>query len=114
MSFPLMLMAGAFIFITVVAFAFTVRGLFGIKFSTVRLLFSGALEDGRLNVNVRTLADARDRSNIGGMLLDGLLTILACAAGLMAVILLGQNGGPQVNEQVSTFQFIGYALLSMP
>jgi ubiquinone biosynthesis protein len=70
-----------------------------------------ALEEGRLNVNVRPLADERDQSTISRMLHEVLVTILALAAGIMGVTLLGRGGGPQLTESVSAFQFMGYGLL---
>jgi ubiquinone biosynthesis protein len=70
-----------------------------------------ALEEGRLNVNVRSLADERDRRTLGAMLHEVLLTILASTAGIMAVVVLGQDGGPQVTQAVSMFELIGYGLL---
>jgi ubiquinone biosynthesis protein len=45
------------------------------------------------------------------MLHEVLLTILASTAGIMAVIVLGQEGGPQVTRAVSMFELIGYGLL---
>jgi len=70
-----------------------------------------ALEEGRLNVNVRSLSDPRDRRVVSGLVHEVLLTILASTAGIMAVIVLGQDGGPQVTPAVSMFQLIGYGLL---
>jgi ubiquinone biosynthesis protein len=70
-----------------------------------------ALEEGRLNVNVRPLADERDQSTISRMLHEVLVTILASTAGVMGVTLLGRAGGPQLTDSVSAFQFMGYALL---
>jgi ubiquinone biosynthesis protein len=70
-----------------------------------------ALEEGRLNINMRTLADARERDTIGTMLHDTLVTILACTAGIMGVVLLGKPGGPRITESVNMFEFLGYALL---
>jgi len=72
---------------------------------------ASALEEGRLNVNVRPLANERDRQTINNWLHEALLTILASTAGIMSVIVLGQDGGPQVTDTVSMYQFIGYALL---
>jgi ubiquinone biosynthesis protein len=72
---------------------------------------AAALEEGRLNVNVRSLADERDRRTVATMLHEVLLTILASTAGIMAVIVLGQEGGPQVTRAVSMFELIGYGLL---
>lgn len=70
-----------------------------------------ALEDGRLDVNLRPLPSDRDRRGLSGMLHEVLLTILASTAGVMAVIMIGQDGGPVMTDTVTMFQFIGYALL---
>ncbi len=70
-----------------------------------------ALEEGRLNVNIRPFANERDRQTIGAWLHEVLLTILASTAGIMSVIVLGQDGGPKVTATVSLYQLIGYALL---
>jgi ubiquinone biosynthesis protein len=72
---------------------------------------AAALEEGRLNVNVRPLAHEGDREVVGGMLHDVILAMLACTAGIMAALLIGQDGGPAVTDTVSMYQFIGYALL---
>lgn len=72
---------------------------------------SAALEEGRLSVNVRSLANERDRRTIRGMLHEALLTVLASTAGVMAAILIGQPGGPALSSSVSVFQFLGYVLL---
>ncbi|GAB3806781.1 hypothetical protein GCM10027605_35540 [Micromonospora zhanjiangensis] len=53
-----------------------------------------ALEHGRLGVNVRVLADRRDRQLVTGLVHQVLLTVLGTAAGLIAVRLLGIPGGP--------------------
>jgi len=70
-----------------------------------------AAEHGRLNLNVRLLADSRDRRAITDMLHQALLSLLGSAAGLMAVLLLANPGGPQVTETVRLFTLFGYALL---
>lgn len=70
-----------------------------------------ALEDGRLDVNLRPTPSERDRRGLSGMLHEMLLTILASTAGVMAVIMIGQDGGPAMTSDVTMFQFIGYALL---
>jgi ubiquinone biosynthesis protein len=72
-----------------------------------------AAEHGRLSINVRLLADSRDRHHITGLLHQFLLTILAATAGIMAVLLLGLPGGPQVTADVSLYQIIGYNLLAI-
>lgn len=72
---------------------------------------TSALEEGRLSVNVRSLASEQDRQTINGMLHQVLITILASTAGIMAVMLIGQEGGPAITSGVSMFQFMGYTLL---
>jgi ubiquinone biosynthesis protein len=72
---------------------------------------AAAVEGGRLSVNVRLLADERDRRTIGGWVQLGVLTVLAAAAGLMAVALLALKGGPAMTATVSLYQFLGYCLL---
>ncbi|MEV0143657.1 MULTISPECIES: AarF/UbiB family protein [unclassified Nonomuraea] len=72
---------------------------------------ASAAEHGRLGVNVRLLADDRDRRFLTGLLHQVLLTVLGATAGLMAVLLLGVQGGPRVTPAISLFQLIGYNLL---
>ena len=71
----------------------------------------GALEAGRLSVNVRLLADEGDRRIVTGLLYLVLTTFLAASSGIMAVLMLGLRGGPTVTSRVSLFQFLGYCLL---
>jgi ubiquinone biosynthesis protein len=72
---------------------------------------ASAAENGRLSVQVRLLADERDRRTVTGLLHQVLLTILAATAGIMAVLLLGTGGGPSVTATVSLYQLFGYNLL---
>jgi len=72
---------------------------------------AAAVEGGRLSVNVRVLADERDRQTIGGWIQLGVLTVLAATAGIMAVALLALHGGPAMTATVSLYQFLGYCLL---
>ena len=72
---------------------------------------AAAVEGGRLSVNVRLLADERDRQTINGWLQLGVLTVLAAAAGIMAVALLALKGGPAMTATVGLYQFLGYCLL---
>jgi len=71
----------------------------------------GALEDGRLTVSVRLLADASDRRYLTSLVHQGLLAFLAAAAGIMAVLLIGLHGGPALTSDVSLYSFLGYCLL---
>jgi ubiquinone biosynthesis protein len=72
---------------------------------------TAAVEGGRLNVNVRLLADERDRTTVTGWLHQLTITVLAATAGLMAVVLLAIKGGPVMTPRVSLYQFLGYCLL---
>jgi len=72
---------------------------------------AAAAESGRLGFNVRLLADERDRRHLTGLLHQTLLAILGATAGLMAVLLLGTPGGPQVTPSMSLFHLFGYNLL---
>ncbi|MDF2707479.1 MAG: hypothetical protein K0R62_3131 [Nonomuraea muscovyensis] len=72
---------------------------------------ASAAEHGRFSLNVRLLADDRDRRFVTGLLHQVLLTVLGATAGLMGVLLLGTEGGPQVSRAITLFQMIGYNLL---
>jgi ubiquinone biosynthesis protein len=72
---------------------------------------AAAVEGGRLNVNVRVLADERDRKVITGWVQLGVLTILAATAGFMAVALLALKCGPAMTPAIGLYQFLGYCLL---
>ncbi|MEO3884609.1 AarF/UbiB family protein [Nonomuraea sp. B5E05] len=72
---------------------------------------ASAAEHGRFSMNVRLLADDRDRAYLTGLLHQVLLTVLGATAGIMAVILLGIDGGPAALGTTSLFQLIGYNLL---
>lgn len=72
---------------------------------------TGALEQGRLSVNVRLLADERDRRVITTLLHQALLAFLGATIGVMGVLLLGSAGGPVVSASLSLFELIGYNLL---
>jgi ubiquinone biosynthesis protein len=74
---------------------------------------SGALEQGRLGLNVRLFADERDRRVVTGLTNQVLLTVLGAATGIIAALLLGISGGPQVTSDVSLAQLIGYNLLAV-
>jgi ubiquinone biosynthesis protein len=72
---------------------------------------AGALERGRLNVNVRLLADDRDRQHITALLHRALTTVIGGVAGIMAVMLLGIEDGPRVTDEVGLYDLFGYGLL---
>ncbi len=70
-----------------------------------------AAESGQLTANLRLFAKAEDRRVITAWLHQILLTVLAAASGLMAVMLLGIEGGPSLTEDIGLYQFFGLALL---
>jgi ubiquinone biosynthesis protein len=72
---------------------------------------SGAMEQGRLSLNVRLFADERDRRVVTGLTHQFLLAFLGAATGIVAALLLGAPGGPKVAPTVSLLQLIGYNLL---
>jgi len=72
---------------------------------------TSAMEQGRLSLNVRLFADARDRRVVTGLANQFLLTFLGTASAIVAALLLGARGGPEVAPAVSLYQLIGYNLL---
>ena len=72
---------------------------------------TGALEQGRLGLNVRLFADERDRRVVTRLTDQFLLTFIGAASGIVAALLLGAPGGPKVAPTVSLYQIIGYNLL---
>jgi ubiquinone biosynthesis protein len=72
---------------------------------------TNAMEQGRLSLNVRLFADERDRRVVTGLTHQFLLAFLGAAAGIVAALLLGAPGGPNITTSVSLFQVLGYNLL---
>ncbi len=71
-----------------------------------------ALEHGRLSLGIRLFAHPDDRRVVTELLHQVLLTVLGAAAGVMAVLLLGQpETGPAVTESIGLFTLLGYSLL---
>jgi ubiquinone biosynthesis protein len=68
-------------------------------------------EQGRLTIQVRALADRRDRQFITGLAQQLMLTILAAAATLGAIILLTSSTGPELTPTLTLYAFLGYVLL---
>jgi ubiquinone biosynthesis protein len=68
-------------------------------------------EQGRLTIQVRALADRRDRQFITGLAQQMMLTILAAAAAVGAIILLTSAAGPRLTPTVPLYAFLGYVLL---
>ncbi|MHC0431230.1 ABC1 kinase family protein [Streptomyces sp. O3] len=71
----------------------------------------GALEEGRLAVNVRLLSDPRERRVIGELLSRVVLTGLGIFFGVLGVQLLGTEGGPDVTDTLTLYGLLGYHLL---
>ena len=61
----------------------------------------------------RLLAHKADRRVVTGLLHQVLITFLAAASGIMAVLLLGLHGGPVLTPRVSLYQFLGCCLLAV-
>jgi ubiquinone biosynthesis protein len=66
---------------------------------------------GRLSVNVRLLAEGRDRDFLLGLTHQVIVAILAAAATVAAIVLLTASGGPQLAYGISFYQILGYSLL---
>ena len=64
---------------------------------------------GRLGLNVRLFADEGDRRYLTGLVHQRVLTFLAATLGVMAVLMLGLHGGPNVTHRVTLYAF--YRLL---
>ncbi|HYN74280.1 MAG TPA: hypothetical protein VES60_17435 [Nakamurella sp.] len=72
---------------------------------------AGAAEHGRFAVGVRLLAGERERAAITGMVHQPVVAFLAATTGIMAVLLLGDDGGPVMAPGITLQEFIGYNLL---
>jgi ubiquinone biosynthesis protein len=72
---------------------------------------TGALEHGRLGLNVRLFADERDRRVVAGLTNQFLLAFLGAAIAITAALLLGVTSGPKITTKVSLGQLVGYNLL---
>ena len=70
-----------------------------------------SLENGRISVRTRILADPEDRRYIEGLLHLSLMTVLVVASGLMGVALLAIPGGPTILPRVELYDVMGFGLL---
>jgi ubiquinone biosynthesis protein len=68
-------------------------------------------EQGRFTIQVRALADRRDRQFVTGLAQQLMLTILAAAATLGAILLLTSTAGPRLTPTLPLYAFLGYVLL---
>lgn len=69
------------------------------------------LEQGRLTVRVRALADREDRRYLTGVAQQLMITVLAAAATIGAIMLLISDTGPMLTSTVRLYTYLGYALL---
>jgi ubiquinone biosynthesis protein len=69
-----------------------------------------SLERGRAVVNVRVLADERDRSFLTGVIQQLTMTMLAAACAIAGVVLLVADTGPFMLPTVRLYAFLGATL----
>ncbi|MGH8921964.1 MAG: ABC1 kinase family protein, partial [Actinomycetes bacterium] len=74
---------------------------------------SASLEEGRLGVRVRVLADERERRFVSGLIHQITVTLLAACTGLMGVVLVvfGTDRGPRLTGKIELFPLLGYHAL---
>ncbi|WP_338018301.1 ABC1 kinase family protein [Streptomyces taklimakanensis] len=72
---------------------------------------SSALEHGRLSINVRLLADERDRRFIRSIVRDVLLAFIGGLTGVLGMLLLAAEGGPRISGSLRLFEVFGYNML---
>lgn len=69
------------------------------------------LEQGRFSMNIRMLADHRDRHFLDTLVQQVVVALLASAATLGAIILIASDTGPMLTGNVRMHAFFGYTLL---
>ncbi|MFF8945256.1 ABC1 kinase family protein [Streptomyces sp. NPDC014864] len=72
---------------------------------------TNSLEHGRLGVQVRLLADERDRRFVRSLVHDALLAFLGGITALVGVLLLGTRNGPRLGPSLTLYQLLGYNVL---
>ncbi len=72
---------------------------------------TNSLEHGRLGVQVRLLADERDRRFVRALVHDVLLAFLGGITALVGVLLLGTRNGPKLGPSLTLYQLLGYNVL---
>lgn len=72
---------------------------------------TGTMADGRFGMNVRMLADSRDRAFLRDIIGLAVVTFLAGIFGIMAAMLLTSDTGPQLTDTLTLFQVFGYLFL---
>ncbi|MFE9701906.1 ABC1 kinase family protein [Streptomyces sp. NPDC005930] len=75
---------------------------------------SASLEEGRLGVRVRVLADERERRFVSGLVHQVTISLTAACLGMMGVMLLvfGTGKGPRVTRQLELYPLLGYHVLA--
>ncbi|WFB05859.1 AarF/ABC1/UbiB kinase family protein [Streptomyces sp. LX-29] len=76
---------------------------------------SSSVEQGRLGMRVRVLADERDRRYLSGLFHQLLVALMAVGTGMMGVMMLvfGTGRGPDVTADLGLFPMLGYNLLAV-
>lgn len=69
-----------------------------------------SLQRGELSVNVRLLADARDRSFLTGLVQQLTVTVLAAACAIAGIMLVVADTGPMVGPDLPLFVLLGATL----
>ncbi|WP_256840203.1 ABC1 kinase family protein [Ornithinimicrobium faecis] len=69
-----------------------------------------SLQRGELSVNVRLLADSRDRSFITGLVQQLTMTVLAAACAIAGIMLVVSDGGPMLAENIPLHPLLGATL----
>lgn len=72
---------------------------------------TGHLAEGRFSMNVRMLADARDRAFLREITGLVVVAFLAGVFGIMSAVLLTSSVGPQLTDTLTLFQVFGYLFL---
>jgi ubiquinone biosynthesis protein len=72
---------------------------------------SESLDRAQLSVNVRLLADGRDRDFLLGLTQQVIVAVLAAASTVAAILLVTAPGGPQLSYGISFYAILGYCLL---
>lgn len=72
---------------------------------------TGHLADGRFSMNMRLVADPRDRNFFREIIGLAVVAFLAGIFGIMGALLLASAAGPQLTDTLTLFQVFGYLFL---
>ncbi|MBX7554895.1 phosphotransferase [Streptomyces sp. tea 10] len=72
---------------------------------------TGNLEQGKLGVQVRLLADPRDRHFVRSLVHDVVLAFLGGVTALVGVMLLDNDQGPRLGHSLTLYHLMGYHVL---